>query len=91
MTVTAHFDGTVITPDEPLVLQIQTPDGEIVPSEDWALSWIAANAVESSSVPTGLADRHNHYLYEHSTSSLASCLVAYGPASRRLLPIKFTS
>jgi hypothetical protein len=71
MTVSAHFDGKVIVPDEPLdllpnqalILQIQTVEGQIAPAEDSALAWIAANAVDTEALPVDLADRHDHYLY----------------------------
>src|ERR1019366_805594 len=51
MTVNAHFDGRAIIPDEPLdlrpnqalIVQIEPIEGE---TEESALAWIAANAVE---------------------------------------------
>lgn len=71
MTVSAHFDGKVIIPDEPLnlppnqalIVQIQSVDGEATPAEESSLDWIAANAVESDALPVDLADRHDRYLY----------------------------
>lgn len=71
MTVSAHFDGRVIVPDEPLdlppnqalIVQIERVGGEAVPSDESALAWLAANAADSEALPAGLADRHNHYLY----------------------------
>jgi hypothetical protein len=76
MTVTAHFDGKVIVPDEPLdllpnqalILQIQTVSGQTAPAENSVLAWIAANAVDSDALPADLADRHDHYLYGRSSS-----------------------
>jgi hypothetical protein len=74
VTVTAHFYGKVIVPDEPLdlpphqalILQIQTVGGEECASmEDSVLSWLAANAIDSDALPGDLADRHDHYLYRH--------------------------
>ncbi|MEO8662181.1 MAG: hypothetical protein ABI693_27200 [Bryobacteraceae bacterium] len=70
-----HLDGKVIVPDEPLhllpnqalILQIQTVSGQIVPAEDSALAWIAANAIDSDALPVDLADRHDHYLYGRSS------------------------
>ena len=70
MTVNAHFDGKAIIPDEPLdlplnqalIVQIERV-GAREPAEEPALVWLAANAVESDSLPTDLADRHDHYLY----------------------------
>jgi hypothetical protein len=66
MTISAHFDGKVIVPDEPLdlrpnqavIIQIET-----VEEEGAALAWIAANAIEVDSLPSDLADQHDHYLY----------------------------
>jgi hypothetical protein len=77
MTVSAHFDGKVIVPDEPLdlpqnqalILQIQTVSGEGTPAEESVLSWLAANAVDSDALPVDLADRHDHYLYGRSSSN----------------------
>jgi hypothetical protein len=68
VTVSAHFDGKVIVPDEPLDLppnqalrvHIEPLEGE---AEESALAWIAANAVENDTLPTDLADQHDHYLY----------------------------
>jgi hypothetical protein len=75
MTVSAHFDGKVIVPDEPLdlppnqalILHIQTVGGQGAPAEDSALDWIASNAVDSEALPADLADRHDHYLYARSS------------------------
>jgi hypothetical protein len=71
MTVNAHFDGRVIIPDEPLDLQPnQALIVRIEPvavtteiTEGSALSWLMENAVADPSLPTDLADRHDHYLY----------------------------
>lgn len=70
MTINAHFDGKVIVPDEPLdlplnqalQLEIQPVAGEDSPSENSALTWIAAHAVESDALAEDLADRHDFYL-----------------------------
>jgi hypothetical protein len=59
MTVNAHFDGKVIVPDEPLdlplneplMVQIQPLSGRVEPAEESALSWLAANTVDSESLP----------------------------------------
>ncbi len=69
-TVSAHFDGKVIVPDEPLdlppnqalILQIQSVGGKDVSTEESSLAWIAANAVDSDALPVDLADRHDRYL-----------------------------
>jgi hypothetical protein len=71
MTVGAHFDGRVIVPDEPLdlpanqalIVQIERVGGEAVPSDESALTWLAAHAVDSEALPTNLAHGHDHYLY----------------------------
>jgi hypothetical protein len=75
MTVSAHFDGKVIVPDEPLdlpanqalIVQIRPVSGKSEPEEESVLTWLAANAVDSDALPTDLADRHDHYLYGRST------------------------
>jgi len=75
VTVSAHFDGKVIVPDEPLdlppnqalILQIQPVGGKGEQGEESALSWLAANAVDSDALPADLADRHDHYLYGRSS------------------------
>jgi hypothetical protein len=76
MTVSAHFDGKVIVPDEPLdlppnqalIVQIERVGGETAAAEESVLTWLAANAVDSEALPTDLADRHDHYLYGRSSS-----------------------
>jgi hypothetical protein len=76
VTVSAHFDGKVIVPDEPLdlapnqalIVQIQRVGGEAVPEDESALTWLAANAVDSEALPTDLADRHDYHLYGRSSS-----------------------
>jgi hypothetical protein len=57
MTVNAHFDGKVIVPDVPLglrpnqalIVHIELIEAE---AEESALTWIAANAVDSDALPT---------------------------------------
>jgi hypothetical protein len=68
MTVNAQFDGKVIVPNVPLglkpnqalIVQIELIEGE---TEESALAWIAANAVDSDALPADLAVQHDHYLY----------------------------
>lgn len=75
MTVSAHFDGKVIVPDEPLdllpnqalIVQIQTVSSHCERAEESVLNWLAANAVDSEALPVDLADRHDHYLYGRSS------------------------
>jgi hypothetical protein len=71
MTVKAHFDGTVIIPDEPLnlapnqavIVQIEPVDGSSDMTKEPALTWLAENAAEGLTQPQDLADQHDHYLY----------------------------
>ena len=42
------------------IVQIELIEGE---TEESALAWIAANAVDSDALPADLADQHDHYLY----------------------------
>jgi hypothetical protein len=73
VTVSAHFDGKVIVPDEPLelrpnqplIVRIEEVDADVAP-EDSALSWLASNAIENDALPADLAERHDHYLYSAS-------------------------
>ena len=76
MTVSAHFDGKVIVPDEPLdfppnqalIVRIEPVDGEPGPLDESALMWLATNAVDSEALPADLADRHDDYLYGRSST-----------------------
>jgi hypothetical protein len=71
MTLSAHFDGKVIIPDEPLelppnqalIVVIKTVSSQDEPAKESVLSWLAANAVDSETLAADLADRHDHYLY----------------------------
>jgi len=71
MTVRAHFDGRVIVPDGPLdlplnqalIVQIEPVAGTAEQTEESALAWLVANAVDSDALPADLAERHDHYLY----------------------------
>src|SRR6266852_5074283 len=53
LTVSAHFDGKFIVPDEPLdlppnqalIVQIERVGGEAAPAEESVLTWLAANAL----------------------------------------------
>ena len=71
MTINAHFDGKVIVPDQPLdlpanqplIVQIEPASAPGEPGEEPPLAWLAANAVESDTLPADLADQHDHYLY----------------------------
>ena len=75
VTFGAHFDGKVIIPDEPLrlppnqalIVRIEAVGGKGEAVEESALTWLAANAVESDTLPADLADQHDHYLYGRPT------------------------
>jgi hypothetical protein len=70
MTVNAHFDGKVIVPEpielppnQPLIVRIEPIGANATGVEQSALAWLAANAVESDTLPVDLADQHDRYLY----------------------------
>jgi hypothetical protein len=73
-TANAHFDGKVIVPDEPLdlppnqplIVSIEPVDVKHEAAGGSVQSWLAANAIESDSLPADLADRHDYYLYGRS-------------------------
>lgn len=75
MTISAHFDGKVIVPDAPLdlprnqalILEIQPVAAESSADQDSALEWLAANAVDSATLPEDLSERHDEYLYRGSS------------------------
>ena len=70
MTVSAHYDGKAIIPDEPLdlppnqalIVQIESVGAREPAADESALAWLAANAVENDALPADLADQHDHYL-----------------------------
>lgn len=69
VTFNARFDGKVIVPDEPLdlppnqplIVQIQAV--EAPENKEGALDWLAANAIETDTLPEDLSVHHDHYLY----------------------------
>jgi hypothetical protein len=71
MRVNAHFDGRVIIPDEPLdlpanqplVIRIEPHSAGSEAADESALGWLAANAIETDTLPADLADQHDRYLY----------------------------
>jgi len=71
VAIHAHYDGKVIVPDEPLdlppnqalVVRIESVAGGDAPGDESALTWLAENACESPSLPSDLAQQHDHYLY----------------------------
>ena len=70
MTVRAHFDGQVIVPDESLnlplnqalLVRIEPVDPICEAVGESALTWIAAHASPSPTLPTDLADQHDRHL-----------------------------
>lgn len=70
IAINAHYDGKVIVPDEPvdlppnqaLIVRIETKSLE-PPTRESALAWLAANASDSTDVPSDLSHQHDHYLY----------------------------
>lgn len=65
-TITAHFDGRVLVPDEPIELpvgqslrvSVETVDSVADPFSD-----LRSLAVDMPGVPEDLAAQHDHYLY----------------------------
>jgi hypothetical protein len=71
IAINAHYDGKVIVPDEPvdllpnqaLIVRIEAKSMGESPARESALAWFAANASESTDIPSDLAHQHDHYLY----------------------------
>ncbi len=65
-TITVHFDGKVLIPDEPVQLpigqplriQFETPDGAVPRFAD-----LAQFSADLPDAPADLAAQHDHYLY----------------------------
>ncbi len=49
-------------------MRIEQVGGEAMPSDESALLWLAANAVDSKALPSDLADQHDRYLYWRSAA-----------------------
>ena len=65
-TITAHFDGAVLVPDEPVQLPIGQPLRISVELEDSAATRFADLfdfSVDMPDAPPDLAAQHDHYLY----------------------------
>jgi len=68
----AHFDGDVIVPEQPVdlprersfVAEVEAAGSAeaAAGSPHSALQWLADNAVDDD-MPTGLSAQHDHYLY----------------------------
>jgi len=71
ISVSAHFDGKAIIPDEPLdlpqgqplLIQVEPVRQSERTSTKSAFEWFAENAVDDLSMPSDLAHQHDHYLY----------------------------
>ncbi len=66
-TITAHFDGRDIVPDEPVQLRPGQPlrvQLELVPEASPApFSELLSLAADLPDAPTDLSEQHDHYLY----------------------------
>ena len=71
IAIKAHYDGKFIVPDEPvdlppnqaLIVRIEAKHLEVPPVRESALAWLAANASDSTAIPSDFSHRHDHYLY----------------------------
>ena len=77
LTFTAHSDGKVIVPDEPVDLPADTPfrvqieleethadtDGSGRDEPDWLRTARKLSKLMPPGLPTDLAEQHDHYLY----------------------------
>jgi len=50
-------------PNQALIVQVEAVRGPVEAMEESVLNWLTVNAIESPTVPTDLADQHDHYLY----------------------------
>jgi hypothetical protein len=75
ISIHAHFNGTVIVPDDPvdlprdqaLIVRIEPVGQSGHPEEESCLDWLAEHAVDSAALPADLALQHDHYLYGQPT------------------------
>jgi hypothetical protein len=65
VTISAHFDGTVIVPDEPVQLPVGQPLRVSVEVPDTAPPFadLLQFAADLPDAPPDLAAQHDHYLY----------------------------
>ena len=66
-TISAHFDGKVIVPDEPLQLPVGKPLRVQLEVVDAAAPFadLLQFAADLPDAPPDLAAQHDHYLYGH--------------------------
>jgi len=65
-TISAHFDGKVIVPDEPVDLPVGKPlrvQLEVDEPSDARFAELLSFAADLPDAPTDLAAQHNHDLY----------------------------
>jgi hypothetical protein len=65
-TLTAHFDGKVIVPDEPVQLPVGQPlqvHIELVATKSARFADLSDFAADLPDAPPDLAAQHDHYLY----------------------------
>ena len=66
ISIHAHFNGTVIVPDDPvdlprdqaLIIRIEPVGQSGPPDEESCLDWLAEHAVDSADLPTDLSLQH---------------------------------
>lgn len=71
VAIRGHFDGKVIVPDEPvdlprgqqLIVHVETVNAAPPATNESALDWLAANAIDSPTLPPDGSTQHDHYLY----------------------------
>jgi hypothetical protein len=71
IAINAHFDGSVIVPDEPidlpldeaLIVRIEPVQSSAPSAPDSALNWVVENAIDQLDLPSDLSEHHDHYLY----------------------------
>jgi len=69
--ISAHFDGKVIVPDEPvdlprdraLLVRIEPLPATDSPPIESVLAWLGEHASDSAALPTDLSHQHDYYLY----------------------------
>ena len=65
-TISAHFDGKVIVPDEPVELPVGQPLRvrlEVQGASSARFAELLRFAADLPDAPTDLASQHDHYLY----------------------------
>jgi len=71
IAISAHFDGKVIVPDEPvdlprdqaLLVRIEPLPGTDSSPVESVLAWLGEHAADSAALPADLSHQHDHYVY----------------------------